>query len=246
MVHIQIHPGYLQITNPGGFLEGITLDNLLVHEPKPRNPRLAEAFRRINLVETTGRGIDKIYMGQLRYGRSLPDYSRSDREAIRLTLLSDANLAFAAFVYDEDAAGRALDMDELLILNYLRRERRISLDSAGRLTQRGPLYAQAALDRLSGQSFIEERQERQEQFYYLNTQLHHRIGQLPRMLQPNMAEREEMVVRYIEQYGHITRRQVVDLLNVTDRQARRLLTRLIASNKIHLQGSSVTSRYVRT
>ncbi len=244
-VHIQMYPGYLQITNPGGFLEGITLDNLLVHEPKPRNPRLAEAFRRINIVETTGRGIDKIYMGQLRYGRSLPDYTRSDREAIRLTLLNDANLAFAAFVYEEDVAGRALDLDELLILNYLRRERRIAVEAAGALTQRGPVYAQTVLDRLIKRGFVEERVERQERFYYLITQLHQRIGESPRTLRPSVAEREEMILRYIDQYGRITRREVIDLLNVTDRQARQLLARLVGRDIIRLQGSSVASHYVR-
>ena len=44
----------------------ISIDNLLVHEPKPRNPRLAEAFKRIGIVEQTGRGVDKIYREQLR------------------------------------------------------------------------------------------------------------------------------------------------------------------------------------
>ena len=59
-VYIQWHPDHLLVTSTGGFPEGITLDNMLVHEPKPRNPRLAETFRRLGLVEQTGRGIDKI------------------------------------------------------------------------------------------------------------------------------------------------------------------------------------------
>ncbi|MEW5919846.1 MAG: ATP-binding protein [Bacillota bacterium] len=44
------------------------------------NPRLAEAFKRVGFIEQTGRGVDKIYMGQLHYGRPIPDYSRSDSE----------------------------------------------------------------------------------------------------------------------------------------------------------------------
>ncbi|MGM0489905.1 MAG: RNA-binding domain-containing protein, partial [Planctomycetota bacterium] len=48
--YVQWHPDHLLITNPGSFPEGITVDNILVHEPKPRNPRLAEAFRRIGLI----------------------------------------------------------------------------------------------------------------------------------------------------------------------------------------------------
>lgn len=111
-VYIQWQPDHLLITNPGGFPAGITIDNLLVHEPKPRNPRLASAFRRIGLVEQTGRGVDKIYMGQLRYGRPAPDYSRSDVEGVRVILRGgEASLQFAAFVYEQDVAGKPLTLD---------------------------------------------------------------------------------------------------------------------------------------
>ena len=41
----------LVVSNPGGFVEGVTLDNLLVVEPRPRNPQLADAFKRIGLAE---------------------------------------------------------------------------------------------------------------------------------------------------------------------------------------------------
>ena len=67
----------LIISNPGGFVEGVTLANLLTTEPKPRNPKLADAFKRIGLVERTGRGVDLIYSGMLRFGRPAPDYSES-------------------------------------------------------------------------------------------------------------------------------------------------------------------------
>ena len=49
-----------------------------MHEPHPRNVRLAEAFLRIGIIEKTGRGVDKIYLGQVTYGRAPPDFSRSD------------------------------------------------------------------------------------------------------------------------------------------------------------------------
>jgi ATP-dependent DNA helicase RecG len=235
----------LQITNPGGFLEGITLDNLLVHEPKPRNPRLAEAFRRIGLVETTSRGVDKIYMGQLRYGRALPDYTQSDREAIRLTLTSDPSLAFAVFVYEESVNGNTLDLDELLILEHLRKERRITVQVAGEVTQRGPIYAHAVLLRLSQRDFIKERREKQERLYYLSTRLHLRIGLLPRRLRADPAEQENMVLKYIDQYGKITRREIVSLLNITERQAGSLLQRLTIHEKILLHGTRRGAFYTR-
>lgn len=64
------------MSNPGGFVEGVSLDNLLTTEPRPRNPRLADAFERVGLVERTGRGVDLIYRGLLRFGRASPDLAQ--------------------------------------------------------------------------------------------------------------------------------------------------------------------------
>ena len=41
-IHIQIDDNGLSISNPGGFVEGVNLDNLLVAKPHPRNPLLAD------------------------------------------------------------------------------------------------------------------------------------------------------------------------------------------------------------
>ncbi len=72
-VHVRRETGGFVISNPGGFVEGVTLDNLLVVEPRPRNPVLADAIKRLGLAERTGRGVDLIYEGLLRYGRPAPD-----------------------------------------------------------------------------------------------------------------------------------------------------------------------------
>ncbi len=53
-VHLQIRDDGLSISNPGGFVEGITLDNLLVAYPRSRNPLLADIIKRIELAERTG------------------------------------------------------------------------------------------------------------------------------------------------------------------------------------------------
>ncbi|MEG4812780.1 ATP-binding protein [Microcoleus sp. F8-D3] len=62
-VHIRWEDYGITISNPGGFVEGVSLDNLLVVEPRPRNPFLADAIKRIGLAERTGRGVDLIYQG---------------------------------------------------------------------------------------------------------------------------------------------------------------------------------------
>ena len=62
----------LVVSNPGGLVEGVTLANLLVTEPRPRNRALADAMKRIGVVERSGRGVDTIYRGMLKFGRPAP------------------------------------------------------------------------------------------------------------------------------------------------------------------------------
>jgi ATP-dependent DNA helicase RecG len=247
---IQLRRDELEIINPGGFLEGITLDNLLVHEPRPRNPLLAAAFRRIGLVETTGRGIDRIFDGQARYGRPLPDYSGSDPSAVRLIVRGGpASLAFAQFVYDQDRAGHALGISELLVLNHLQHERRMDARAVGRLTQRGEAHARSILEGLVERGLVEARAERRQRYYHLSAALYQRLG-IPagyvRMRGFDPIRQESMILDYVAAHGRITRREVVELCNVEPLQARRLLQKLVHDGRLALRGVRRSAFYVGT
>src|SRR5690606_3039047 len=61
-IHLQWRDEGIRIDSPGGFPEGVRLDNLLTTPPRPRNALLADAFKRAGVVERTGRGVDTIYM----------------------------------------------------------------------------------------------------------------------------------------------------------------------------------------
>ena len=74
-VRVAISDEGLTIANPGGFIEGVSINNLLTAEPHGRNPQLTDVLKRIGLAEKTGRGIDRIFMGSLIYGKPIPDYS---------------------------------------------------------------------------------------------------------------------------------------------------------------------------
>ncbi len=127
-VHVRLSGDTLTISNPGGFVEGVTLNNLLTTEPRPRNPALADALKRIGLVERTGRGVDLIYRGLLRYGRHNPDFSQSDSYSVVLSLsLAAADEAFLRVILEEEARRNGiLPVDSLIILAALRENRRAS------------------------------------------------------------------------------------------------------------------------
>lgn len=115
-VHVRWQQGdALTVSNPGGFVEGVTLENPLVVEPRPRNPALADALKRLGLAERTGRGVDLIYQGLLRYGRPAPSYARSDRSGVVVELQAQpADLEFLKVVLEqEQRTGQTLTVEAL-------------------------------------------------------------------------------------------------------------------------------------
>ena len=248
-VYIQWQSDHILITNPGGLPAGITPENILVHEPKPRNPRMAEAFRRIGLVEQTGRGVDKIFMGQLRYGRPAPDYSRSDSEGVRVELRGgEASLEFSAFVFEQDQAGKFLQLDDLLVLNLLFFERRIDLERTEKLIQKGESQARAVLERLHERGLIEGRGEKRGRVYILSGSLYQRLkmqAEYVRTKGLDPHEMEEKILVFAKEHGKITRTEAANLCQLNGPQAKRLLQKLtIKYPKFRLIGERRGSYYI--
>lgn len=248
-VYVQWQPDHLLITNPGGFPAGVTLDNLLVHEPKPRNPRLAEAFRRIGLVEQTGRGVDKIFREQLRYGRPAPDYSRTDAHGVRVILHGgEASLQFAAFVFEQDKQGHPLTLDDLLVLNTLFFERQIDSEIAAKLVQKDSANARATLERLHERGLIERRGNKRATSYHLSAVLYQRFHMKAEYIRAKGFEpiqHEQMVLDYVRKHGQITRSEAAGLCQLGSYQASRLLRRISEKNKeFQMLGRKKSAHYI--
>lgn len=229
-VYIQWHHDHILITNPGGFPEGITSENILVHEPKPRNIRLAEAFKRIGIIEQTGRGVDKIYMGQVRYGRPPPDYSRSDNSAVRIAIPGgESSLEFAAFIFEQERNGKVFTLDDLMVMNALYYDRRIDAATAGKIIQKGLNEGQRLLEHLHERGLVEGRGERRGRVYHLPAWLYKRFHMEAEYVRAKGFEplqQEHMVIDYVKKAGSIKRADVADLCKINPNQAKHLLNRI--------------------
>ena len=239
-VHIQWHDDRIEISNPGGFPEGVHLGNILITPPRPRNPLLADAFKRAGIVERTGRGIDIIFTEQLRNGRPAPSYERSTATDVVLVLPGGkANLEFVRLVVEENRAGRALRLDELLLLNALWQERSLTVAQASHLIQKPEPDARAVLERLVEAGLVEGRGERKGRTYHLSAATYRRLG-VPsayvrrRGFEP--LQQEQMVLQYVQKYGRITRAEAAELCHLSPPQAYRLLQRLVRSGKLVQHG----------
>lgn len=126
----------IEITSPGGFLGGITAENILHHRPVTRNPRLVDALVRLRMVNRTNLGTERMYHAFLVEGKR-PPVIEDIGGAVRVTFhASRFSVPFHSFTMAEERRGRSLTVDHLLILNRLSQDREIGLEAAARLCQR--------------------------------------------------------------------------------------------------------------
>lgn len=239
-VHVQWREDRIEISSPGGFPEGVHLNNLLVTPPRPRNPRLADSFKRLGLVERTGRGINTIFSEQLRNGRPVPDYGRSTSAWVTLVIPGGrANLEFIRLVLEQDESGRSLSLDELLILNSLFTDRRIDTATAAKVIQKPEAETRGALERLGERGLIEPRGERRGRVYHLSAAVYRMLGQKAAYVRVRGFEPEQhrqMILQYLRKHGAITRSETADLCQVSPDQATRILKGLVDEGHLVLRG----------
>lgn len=235
-VYIQWHPDHLLFTNPGGFPPGISPENILVHEPKPRNPRLYAAAKRIGLVEQTGRGVDKIFLGQLRYGRPAPDYSRSDRTGVRVVLPGgQPSLEFAAFVFEQERHGTPLKLDEVVILNAVFTQRRTTTEDAAKLVQKPASEARRVLESLTERGWLEAKGEGRGRVYHFAPRVYQTLGQPEAYVRSHgisAIRHEALIEEFVQAHGRIKRENVIELCDLNGKQASRLLKRMVEKGKL--------------
>jgi ATP-dependent DNA helicase RecG len=246
-VHFQWYEDRIELSNPGGFVEGVTLKNLLVTPPRPRNPRLADVFKRIGLVERTGRGIDTIFEGQVRYGRPIPDYGRTTEDNVVVILQGGpANLDFCKWVAEQERAGRIFSLDALIIINELQYERRIDISRAMELTQKTEGDVRSTLENLVEYGIIEVKGERKGRTYHLAASVYRAFGGKAGYVRTGGFEpiqQQEMVLQYLRAHKHIKRSEVAELCKLSPDQAKRLLQKLVKAGKLLQYGKGKGTRY---
>jgi ATP-dependent DNA helicase RecG len=248
-VHVRLDDDGLAISNPGGFVEGVTLENLLVADPRSRNPLLADAIKRIGLAERTGRGIDRIFEGMLRYGRSAPDYSMTDAYTVSVRMQSaETDPAFLRMVIEQEEKSGDMPVDALIILSSLRHERRLSTSDMTASTQKPEQATRTAIEKLVEAGLVEAHGQGRGRTYTLSAKVYRQSGQKAAYIRQagfDPIQQEQMVLAYIDKHGSIKRADVMELCRITKDQAYKLLNRLKKYGQIVLIGNRKWSIYER-
>ena len=230
-IHVRIEDERLTISNPGGFVEGVTLGNLLVVEPRPRNPLLADIIKRVGLAERTGRGVDRIFEGLLRAGHPAPDYGRSDTAGVAVDFSGGkADLDFLRVIVEhENRTSTSLSLDALLVLRKLRDGRRLPLHDLAAAAQRDEARTRSVVEGLVEAGLVSAHGATKGRTYTLSPALYRREGRAAEFVRQvgfDRIQQEQMVLKYVETHGSIQRAEAADLCHIGLPQAYRLLSRL--------------------
>ena len=239
----------LTINSPGGFIEGVTIENLLTAEPHGRNPSLADALKRIGLAERTGRGIDRIFEGSLIYGRPLPDYSASDSKNVKLFIQrANPDKIFTKMISDvQNKMGRGLPINSLLILLMLKQERRADLKRLAKELHLTEVRLKGSIERLIETGLVEAIGSGRGRAYMLSSKVYKVGDNSIGYVRQNDIERirhEELTLQLAKKQGYVTRKNVTELLHVSEPQAYRLLAELAQKGKLELSGKGRYSKYL--
>ena len=248
-VRVLIDDEGMIISNPGGFIDGENLKNLLTVEPHGRNPALADAMKRIGLAEKTGRGIDRIFEGSIIFGRPWPDYSESTSRTVKLFIQrAKADLAFAKLIADEqERQGKPLSIYTLMILSVLKYERRSTVYRIVELTNLSENKVRSAIESMLELGLIEAAGKGKERTFILGKKIYRenkKTIQYVRQTDIDSIRYQELVMKLAEtQDGIITKQDVIELLKVSPSQAYAVIKELQKMGKLELLCGGKYAKY---
>lgn len=249
-VRVLVSDEGLTVSNPGGFVEGVTVDNILTVEPHGRNECLMDALKRIGLAERTARGIDRIFEGSLAYGRPLPDYSGTTSSDVVLFVPRSApDEAFMKMLADEQArAGKPLSLWSLLVLNALKTQRRLGIADLAEQIHRTAPSTRATVELLVEAGLVEAHGSSSARTYMLSGRIYGAAGKeadFVRQSDIDSIRYPELIVKLARQQGgRVTNRDVMKLLRLNRKQAYRQLKKIVEDGRLEPRGAGRSSHYV--
>lgn len=222
------HADSLTFTNLGTFIPG-SVEKMIRSDAPPdvyRNPFLAAAMVNLNMIDTIGSGIKRIFQYQRKRSFPMPDYELDDPGRVAVKL--------AGQILDENytrllLSNTEVDLMDVIALDKVQKKRPISNDDFVRLKKDGliegrrpNLYVSAEIAAATGDKAT----------YIKNRAF-------------DKAHYKDMVLAYLAKFGQATRTDLDSLLleklsdAINEKQKRRLIANLLQDMKLTGQISPV-------
>jgi len=135
-INVVEFPDRLIFTNQGSFLPG-TVESVILQDAPPevyRNPFLAEAMVNLNMIDTQGGGIKRMFTKQAQRFFPLPDYDLGDTSRVAVTVRGTILDERYTHLLMQNAD---LDLSSVFLLDKVQKSIRIGKEDAGRLKRDG-------------------------------------------------------------------------------------------------------------
>ena len=110
----------LRVTSPGGFVGGVTADNIITHPSRSRNRALVELLASLRVAEREGIGVDRMVTDMVSVGHPAPVIEEIPGPYVRTELIGDdLDLGWIRWLRSIDPGTEADDLNSLLILRQL-------------------------------------------------------------------------------------------------------------------------------
>jgi ATP-dependent DNA helicase RecG len=175
-VMVKLYQDRLEISNNGGFIAGITPDNILHHPPAARNPLLVEAMTRLRLVNRSNLGINRMFSALLSEGKEPPVIQEMGDSVVVKFYKREFNAAFRSLVAEESGKGHIMNVDELIVLQYLLIHPEMDTATAARICQRNESDIRESLSSMEKTELIEHGGSKRGAYWSINPNLYKRLA----------------------------------------------------------------------
>lgn len=243
-VYVKHYPDKIVIENPGGFLSGITTDNIITHPSVPRNKLISETLQRLKYVQRTGQGVDIIFREMLSSGKPYPQYNVYN-DAVSLTIYSSIDdVDFVKFIAQEqNKKQRMMPLAELMVLRYLTDNKRISMSEVQSLTQTSLDESRKTISNLTKDGLIELIGKE----YMLTAKVYEAIKSDIEYTKDKVIQfvkAKNRILDYLEEEEAITNEKIRELCGFTKQQARAVIDKMRLEGILQLVGKGSASKYI--
>ncbi len=244
-VYVKQYSDRIVIENPGGFLDGITEDNIITHPSIPRNKLIAETLQNLKYVQRTGQGVDIIYKDMVSTGKPYPRY-RSFNDAVTLTIFSSIdNTEFVKFITEiQEKNNRIMPLAEMMILRDLMNNRKEQLSELSRTVQKSLDETKKACNELVAGGLIEIIGKE----YMLTAKVYEALKsdvEYTRDKTVQYIKAKNMILEYLNLNDTITSGKIQEMCGFTKQQARGVIDKMRNEGIIFLCKKGKKSYYVK-
>jgi ATP-dependent DNA helicase RecG len=237
-VMVKLYPDRLEISNNGGFIAGITPENILHHQPAARNLLLVEALARLRLVNRGNLGISRMFSALLAEGKGTPQIREIGESVSVIFFKRDFNAEFRRFITEESNRGHDLGVDELLLLQYLLQHSEIDTDTAAALCQRGKSEIRERLSHMLNIGYLEHGGDLRSSYWCVSPALYDRLvrnalGETRRKIDWEAAKNRVlsiMIERSRRNENGLSNEEIRHITRFDRNQARHLIQQLMNEN----------------